>query len=114
MSALVIKADVTINTIGTELYIEFLEATGVYNDPDNLGGFGTPNPERNSLAMLLVATHKKEAGDVPADVLPYNVETVASYTVLITPEVNGVLNYVILAIPLFVSGNTYAGGRCNL
>ena len=110
MSNLSIKANVTINQLGTELYIEFLEATGVYNDPDNPGGFGTPNPDRNTLAMVLVANHRMVDGDQVADILGYNVLTVTSFTVLLTAAVNGVLNYVILAIPLFDPVGAYVDG----
>ncbi|MGC3945349.1 MAG: hypothetical protein QM762_12685 [Chryseolinea sp.] len=107
---LAIKSAVTINPLGTEVYIEFLNATGVYDVDDNPGGFGTPNPSRNTLAMVLVAQHKKVAGDVDATILAYNVTSVTSFTVLMSQDVNGVLNYVILAIPLFDDGASYDDG----
>src|SRR5690349_3227072 len=107
---LAIKSEVTINPLGTEVYIEFLNATGVYDADDNPGGFGTPNPSRNTLAMVLVAKHKKVAGDVDASILAYNATSVTSFTVLMSEAVNGVLNYIILAIPLFDGGGSYVDG----
>lgn len=110
MPNLILKAAVTIHPQGTELYIEFVNATGVYDVDDNPGGFGTPNPARNTLAILLVANHKKVAGDVPATILANNPTSVSSFTISLTQDVNGVLNFVILAVPIFDDLLSYAEG----
>jgi hypothetical protein len=110
MSNLVIRSAVTINTIGTEVYIEFLEATGEYEATDNPGGFGSPNPSRNTLAMVLFAEHMKVDGNVPAEILFYDATSVTSYTVVMDRDVNGVLNYNIFAIPIFDPLLTYVDG----
>jgi hypothetical protein len=108
--SLIIRSAVTINAIGTEVYIEFLEATGDYADPDNLGGFGPPNPSRSGLAMVLFAEHMKVDGNVEADVLFYDATSVTSYTVVMSRDVNGVLNYNIFAIPIYDPLTTYPEG----
>lgn len=108
--ALILKGDVTIKDDGTELYIEFLNATGVYDVDDNPGGFGTPNPARNTLAIILVAEHKLVAADQAATILAYNPLSVTSFTITITKAVNGVLQWNLLAIPIFDSGGTYVDG----
>jgi len=110
MSNLVIRSAVSINTIGTEVYIEFLEATGDYEATDNPGGFGPPNPARSSLAMVLFAEHMKVDGNVEAEVLFYDATSVTSYTVAMLRDVNGVLNYNIFAIPIFDALATYDEG----
>jgi hypothetical protein len=105
--ALLLKSDTSINALGTELYIEFLEATGDYHVDDNPGGFGAPNPTRNSLAIFLYAVHKKVAGDVAASIVAYNEASVESFTVNINSAVNGVLDFFILAVPFFVEEGVY-------
>lgn len=107
--ALVLKADVTISDDGTQLFIEFLEATGTYDEENNPGGFGAPNPARNALAIILFAEHKV-AGDVAATVLAYSPLSVSSFTVTMTKEVNGVLAYTILALPIFAEEGDYDDG----
>lgn len=108
--ALIVKGDVEQNAIGSEVYIEFLNATGVYNVDTNPGGFGTPNPARNALAMILVANHKLSAGDQAASIQAYNPLAVTSFTVNLSKTVNGVLQWNILAVPLFDSGGSYSDG----
>lgn len=95
---------------GTQIYIEFLEATGTYDVDDNPGGFGAPNPARNTLAIVIFAEHKLVAGDQDADVLQYNPLTVASFTININKAVNGVINWVIMALPIFDDEVTYSNG----
>jgi hypothetical protein len=107
---LIVKGDVTQNSVGNELYIEVLNATGSYNVSTNPGGFGTPNPARNSLALVLVANHKLSAEDQPASIQSYNPLSVTSFTVNISKAVNGVLQWNVLAIPIFDSGGSYSDG----
>jgi hypothetical protein len=96
-----IKSTATINEAGTEVYIEFLETTGDYHVDDNPGGFGPPNLSRNELAVIIFAEHKIVAGDVAASIAAYNPLTVESFTVSISKQVNGVLNYNLFALPIF-------------
>ena len=108
MSNLVVKTNVSIKADGTELYIEFVDATGTYDVSTNPGGFDTPNPSRNSLAAILVAVHALVAGDQEAVVLASNPISSPSFTITLTKAVNGVLKYDLLLIPVFDSNLTYA------
>lgn len=108
--ALVLKGKVTIKEDGTEVYIEFLNATGTYDVTDNPGGFGAPNPARNSLAVIIYAAHKLTTGDVDATVQNFNPLSVASFTISIDKTKNGVLFWNIFALPIYNSGNTYQDG----
>lgn len=105
--ALILKAAVTINPLGTELYIEFVDATGLYDAVNNLGGFGDPNPARNTLAVVLHAVHKNVAGDVVAEVQAHDPLGVASFTITMSKDVSGVLNYNLFALPIFDSEAVY-------
>jgi len=105
-----LKSAETINALGTEMYVEFLNATGVYDVDDNPGGFGTPNPDRNQVAIVMFAEHKKVAGDVAASIQGYNALSVESFTIDITKSVNGVCNYVIFSILIFDPGTVYENG----
>lgn len=108
--ALQLKTKTTINELGTELYIEFTEATGLYDEENNPGGFGAPNPARNTLAIFLHAVHKNVAGDVGADVHPNTPGNVEAFTINMTKGVNGVLHFIVMAIPLFDSDGVYEDG----
>lgn len=110
MSNLVLKTTVQRNAAGTELYIEFLTATGVYESPDNEGGFGTPNPARNTLAIIFYGLHKGVEADVEVLPLAHDPLTVSSFTIALTKEINGHLNYYLWALPVFDSGGSYSDG----
>lgn len=106
---LVLKTKVTQESDGSLLYIEVVNATGVYDVTNNPGGFGAPNPARNSLALVFYGNFKREAADVLAGPLPYTPESVTSYT-LPLPRHNGVLDYYIFAISIFNPLATPADG----
>jgi hypothetical protein len=106
---LVLKKKVTQSTDGTQLYIEFFNATGNYDASTNPGGFGTPNPARNTLAMVFYGNFKRVSGDVLAIPLAHDPITVSSYTLDIV-GLNGVLDYFIYAIPIFNPIGTYVDG----
>lgn len=108
--ALVLKTKTTRNQAGTELYIEFLQATGVYAVTTNEGGFGTPNPDRNDLAILFWAEHKGTAEDVLVQAVAHDPSTVSSFTVALTRAINGHLNIWLFAVPIFDVGDTYENG----
>lgn len=68
-----------INSDGTEMYLA--DATGDYNTPDNEGGWGAPNPERASKALLVQAFNNTSDGSVEFPVSDYDPETVENFTV---------------------------------
>lgn len=43
--------------------IQVNDDTGLYNNPDNLGGYGSPNTARADLALILIAKYKAIAAD---------------------------------------------------
>lgn len=70
----------SINDAGTELYLS--DSTGVYEVSDNPGGYGTPNPARSSLALILLANNKRQdEGDVECAIESYNPVTAEDFTV---------------------------------
>lgn len=106
---LVLKSKVTQSQDGTQLFIEVLNATGNYDADTNPGGFGSPNPARNTLALVFYGNFKRVAGDVLAVPLPHDPLTVASYTLNIS-GLNGVLDYFVYAIPIFDPIGSYSDG----
>jgi hypothetical protein len=107
---LLLKVDSSQNSEGTEVYLEVEEATGLYDADNNDGGFGSPNPARNEIAIVLVAIHKLTSGDVEATVSEYDPLTVTTFTVAISREVNGILQARLYGIPIFDDGGTYEAG----
>lgn len=73
------KITLTISIDGKTLYIT--DATGVYNVTTNPTGYGTPNPERNTLALIPFVTYKKISGDVNVVVNSYVAESATGFTV---------------------------------
>lgn len=74
----------SINDSGTELYLR--DDTGAYEVSDNPGGYGTPNPERDELALILIATNKRDGenggeGDVECVVQSYDPVSASTFTV---------------------------------
>lgn len=51
----------TYNVAGDEATVE--DSTGVYDVADNPGGYGAPNPERNTLGLVALIDYKATAGD---------------------------------------------------
>lgn len=62
------------NSISTDgKYLNLTDNTGLYNVSDNPGGYGTPNPNKNQVAVILLANNKRQdEGDVLLTVQPYN------------------------------------------
>lgn len=104
-----LKTAETKNPAKTELYIEFLNATGAYS-VSNTGGFGTPNPARNTLAVLFYGNYKPSAGDVLATPAVYDPLTVSTFTFAITPETNGHLNGYLFALAIYDPMGSYTDG----
>ncbi len=67
-----------INETGTEMYLS--DVTGDYA-ADNEGGWGAPNEERATRALLFEAYYKKSSGDVTAEISEYDPETVEHISV---------------------------------
>lgn len=107
--ALVLKSKVTRSTDGLLLYIEVYEATGLYNVTTNPGGWGSPNPARNTLALIFDGNHKRVDGDILAVPDANDPVTVQSFT-LHLPGKNGALNYQVYAVEIFDTMGTYADG----
>lgn len=68
-----------INSNGTEMYLS--DATGDYHVDDNPGGWGAPNPERASKAVLIQAFNNTSEGAVEFEVNEYDPETVDSFVI---------------------------------
>lgn len=47
----------------------------------NLGGYGTPNPDRSAVALVLVSMNKVSTGDVEKTILAYDPESAANWTI---------------------------------
>lgn len=106
---LVLKTKSTRSQDGLQVFIEFFNATGNYDSVNNPGGWGSPNPARNTLAMLFYGNFKRVTADVPAVPTAFDPTTVQSYTLNIS-GVNGVIDFYIFAVPLYNSGGTYHSG----
>lgn len=105
-----LKTSTTRNAAGTELYIEFLDATGVFDAVNNPGGFGGDNPARNTLAILYLGYLKKSSGDVEVVPVTFDPKTVSSFTILTTESVQGHLESNLFAVPLFDDEAVYNEG----
>lgn len=66
-----------INTVGTEMYLA--DATGDYHVDDNPGGWGAPNPERNTKSILVQSFLQKSDGPVDVEVTGYDPLTVTQF-----------------------------------
>lgn len=108
--ALELKEAVSQKADGTEFYIEVVNATGVYNVSTNPGGFGAPNPARNTLALIFYGNHKKVAGDVLAVPVTYDPLVVSQFTILLDEAKNGHIQYYITALQIFSLIGVYADG----
>lgn len=80
MALIINIAKDSINTEGTELNLT--DDTGLYNASDNPGGYGTPNPNKNEIGIILLANNKRQdEGDVLCIVQPYNPTVDYNYVV---------------------------------
>lgn len=70
----------SINSEGTELNLT--DNTGLYDASDNTGGYGSPNPNKNEVATILLANNKRQdEGDVLLTVQSYNPTVDYNYVV---------------------------------
>jgi hypothetical protein len=58
---------------GTKITIA--DSTGNYDAGTNTGGYGTPNPDRADVGLVIVANYKGSAGDTPLVITAYDPET---------------------------------------
>lgn len=105
--ALELKASTTQKSDGTEIYIEVVDATGVYDVDTNPGGFNAPNPIRNTLAIVIYGVHKTSTEDVELEFLPYSATTVESFTLAMEEALNGHSELTITALPIFDDEEDY-------
>lgn len=61
------------SSTGTTIYVD--DSTGNY-DVNNEGGYGSPNTERSSLALIATLTYKEGSGDIEQTIQAYDPETV--------------------------------------
>jgi hypothetical protein len=106
----VLKTKSTIAEDRSEVYVEFLNATGAYDADSNTGGFGAPNPARNTLAVLIFAEHQLSTENIEATISAYNPLTVSSFTIAMEKAKNGILYHGVLALPIFDDQLTYENG----
>ena len=82
---------------GTKAYVP--DSTGVYNNPDNLGGYGVPNPERVDVAWIPVVQYMGTSETENIDVEEYVPTAATQITIPILKDghyqVNGFLINVI-------------------
>jgi len=107
---LILKSKPSQNALGTEVYLEVRESTGDYDAEENEGGFGSPNPERSTIALLVYAVHKLLAGNVTASVQAYNPASVATFTIAMSRAVNGIIDYTVFALTFYDDQITYEDG----
>lgn len=70
--AVSLSSTVTLNTTVSPARLTLPDSTGVYDSGTNLGGYGAPNPERNTLYILFFAFKVVGVDLVPAPVVAYN------------------------------------------
>lgn len=87
-------ARTAIDKLGEKMYIS--DTTGDYHVDDNPGGYGAPNPERNSLALLSYARLVGTELDTAVTVDPYDPLTVENFT--LTCEADGYYEFIVVAV----------------
>lgn len=93
------------NEEGTELY--FNDGTGDYHVDDNPGGFGAPNPARNTIALIL-AVQKIAGNDDRTDITISNDTplSAAIWTVDAATNKDGWYQGILYALPIKTGGET--------
>lgn len=83
-----------INNLGTEMYIS--DVTGIYIDDTNEGGWGTPNAERASKALVAQAILRTSTKNVDVVIDDYNPESVEHFTLQTTED--GYVDFIMVAV----------------
>lgn len=90
-------------------YFYLTDSTGVYDVTDNPGGYGTPNPARNTLALYLYG-YKYRANPTDDEAITINntiPETVTQWEIPMTED--GYRYFRLLAVPLWDSSAQVTG-----
>lgn len=74
----------SLNSDGTVMNLS--DDTGAYNVSTNPGGYGTPNPDRNQVAIFLLAYNKRSDGDVSLSIASYNKTTATTWAVTLNKD----------------------------
>ena len=81
------------NTTGTEMYLS--DVTGIHS-PENLGGWGIPNPLRSSKALIIQVIQHTTTVDNEVVVDAYDPETVENF--LVRPNIDGYYEIIMVAV----------------
>lgn len=81
------------------------DATGNYDNPDNLGGYGAPNETRANLRLKLLVSLKKEEGNELITVPDVAEDTVTEWDVTISEDGNYEL--LLFGCLVYAGGTTY-------
>lgn len=74
----------SLNSDGTVMNLS--DSTGAYNVSDNPGGYGTPNPDRDQLAIYLRAYNKRSDDDVALSIATYDKVTASTWAVTLNKD----------------------------
>lgn len=76
--ALIPTFEVSIDKEESGYVLNVEDTTGAYS-ASNLGGYGTPNPLRVDIALIILAYYKKVDGDIAVEFVSYNPLTVTIF-----------------------------------
>jgi hypothetical protein len=98
---------------GTSMTI--IDSTGGYDADNNEGGYGSPNPDRNSLALFILAFSKRYEGqdeiqDVELDVVANDPLTVSAWTVLMVKQ--GWVNIKVYGLKIYSTSLSFQINEC--
>jgi hypothetical protein len=97
----------TMNDVLSEIDITNNEPGGTHTfiSGVNLGGYGTPNPERTDVALILLTRIQKSTGDVFVSIDTYDPESAGNWTIQIDNS-DGVYESTLFALSKRVGGET--------
>lgn len=74
----------TINPEGNRVYL--IDNTGTYDSVTNPTGYGSPNTEREDVALVVLAVNKTSKGDILIDIVPYSPSTATHFDIIISKD----------------------------
>jgi len=80
---------------GETIYID--DDTGDYDVSTNPGGYGTPNPARADVALILIANYKSSTGDEAMTITSYDPESVTQF-IITSADTDGHIEFDIYTI----------------
>lgn len=86
----------------------FSDTTGNYNVSTNPGGYGSPNPNRSDLYMMILVNLRPNTGRIPILVPAYNFNTASTWTVTLSQD--GWYEIYAFSTVIYASGTTYQLG----